>query len=96
MTGDIVRVGILADTHIPHQVKRIPANVLGVFSNVDLILHAGDLDQVSALDDLKSLAPVIAVRGNLHLRFAARYLKNVRRVWQNGSSQLPKSVHLWI
>ncbi len=80
-----VRVGVLADTHIPHQVERLPRSVIEALQGVDLILHAGDLDEPCALDDLKPLAPVIAVRGNFHLRFATR-----------SSPHLPKAVHLWI
>jgi putative phosphoesterase len=83
---DVVRVGVLADTHIPHQVETIPAWVLDTFRDVDLILHAGDLDEMCALDDLRPLAPcVVAVRGNLHLRFGT---------WS--SPHLPKAIHFWI
>ena len=78
-------VGVLSDTHIPHQVARISPAVQEAFRGVDLILHAGDLDELCALDDLKPLAPVIAVRGNAHLRFATR-----------SSPHLPRAVHLWI
>lgn len=80
-----VRIGVLSDTHIPHLAPRMPERVLEVFQGVDLILHAGDLDEVCALDDLKPLAPVIAVRGNVHLRFITL-----------SSPHLPKAVHLWI
>jgi putative phosphoesterase len=83
--GDSVRIGVLSDTHVPHLAPRVPRRVLDVFQGVDLILHAGDLDEVCALDDLKPLAPVIAVRGNVHLRFATL-----------SSPHLPKAVHLWI
>ncbi|MBN1936779.1 MAG: metallophosphoesterase family protein [Anaerolineae bacterium] len=79
------RIGVLADTHMPHSARALPAQVLQVFQGVDLILHAGDLDEPCALDALKPLAPVIAVRGNLHLRFGTF-----------SSPHLPKAVHLWI
>jgi len=89
VTGDVlggsVRIGVLSDTHVPHLALCVPRRVLDVFQGVDLILHAGDLDEVCALDDLKPLAPVIAVRGNVHLRFATL-----------SSPHLPKAVHLWI
>jgi putative phosphoesterase len=35
---------------------------------VDLVLHAGDLEDPSILHDLGQIAPVHAVRGNLHLQ----------------------------
>jgi putative phosphoesterase len=86
MIPDVIRVGVVADTHIPHAIERIPRAVLKVFQDVDMILHAGDLDEMCALDELKALAPVVfAVRGNVHLRFAT---------WS--SPHLPKAIHLWI
>ena len=36
-------VGIIADTHIPHRLKAVPQAVFEIFSEVDLILHAGDI-----------------------------------------------------
>lgn len=86
MIPDVIRVGVVADTHIPHKVKTMPEGVLRVFRNVDMIWHAGDLDEMCALDDLKLLAPIVlAVRGNVHVRF---------RTWS--SPHLPKTIHLWI
>jgi len=35
-----------------------------VFGGVDLILHAGDIYVVSVLDELQSIAPVLAARGD--------------------------------
>ncbi len=62
-----LQVGILSDTHIPYRMKRLPRIVLGALDGVDVILHAGDVDLPSALEPLRELAPVHAVRGNLHL-----------------------------
>ncbi len=60
-------VGIIADTHIPQRLKAVPRPVFEIFSEVELILHAGDIVDLRILDDLASLAPVKAVRGNVHL-----------------------------
>lgn len=38
---------------------------LRALRGVDLILHAGDVGAPEILEDLKSLAPVVAVRGNV-------------------------------
>jgi len=64
-----IRLGILADTHIPHRIAALPAQVPEIFAAaaVSIILHAGDVDEQGALDPLAAIAPVIAVRGNLHL-----------------------------
>jgi putative phosphoesterase len=59
-------IGVLADTHLPHREKELPAEILGIFQGVDLVLHAGDVDDSRFLEPLRDLAPVYAVRGNIH------------------------------
>ncbi len=61
-------LGLLSDTHVPHRLKRLPQAVLEALKGVDLILHAGDVDDPAALTPLRAVAPVYAVRGNLHLQ----------------------------
>jgi putative phosphoesterase len=58
-------VGLISDTHIPVRAKTIPRKVFEIFDKVDYILHAGDLVQLSVIDDLEQLAPVLAVSGNM-------------------------------
>ncbi len=62
-----INIGLLSDTHIPHRMKHLPDAVLDALAGVDVILHAGDVDDPAALEPLRSLAPVHAVRGNVHL-----------------------------
>jgi putative phosphoesterase len=55
-----MRVGVLADTHgffDPRLRERL--------AGVECILHAGDIDSQSVLDDIAAIAPVHAVRGNV-------------------------------
>lgn len=53
---------VVADTHsLPHR-KSAP-HILA--ERPDYILHAGDIGDLSVLDDLEALAPTIAVRGNI-------------------------------
>jgi putative phosphoesterase len=54
-----LRLGILSDTH-----GQLRPEVLGVFAQVDHILHAGDVGRPEILTDLAALAPVTAVFGN--------------------------------
>ena len=55
----------MADTHSrPH--PRAAEHVLAL--KPDAILHAGDIGELSVLDDLEALAPTIAVRGNIDSR----------------------------
>jgi len=58
-------VGLISDTHIPSRAKAIPNKVFEIFNRVNLILHAGDLTQLSVIDELQQLAPVLAVCGNM-------------------------------
>jgi putative phosphoesterase len=57
-------VGVISDTHIPH-FKKIPAGVWQHFAGVELIIHAGDLSVLSVISELETIAPVIAVQGNI-------------------------------
>jgi uncharacterized protein len=58
------RVGVIADTHIPEALPGLPKEISRIFQGVDLILHAGDITSEVVLDDLRCVAPVVAVRGN--------------------------------
>jgi len=61
-----MRIGVLSDTHIPDRAKDIPKEILADFKNVDMIIHAGDLVDLSVLDKLKMVCKNIkAVWGNM-------------------------------
>lgn len=64
------RVGVLADTHIPHRSKEMPPTVHNLLRGCDVILHAGDLESPDILEPLRHIAPTYAVRGNLHWQFS--------------------------
>jgi putative phosphoesterase len=55
----MLRIGVLSDTHglLRPEAKR-------ALSGCDHILHAGDIGRASVLEELSTLAPVTAVRGN--------------------------------
>jgi putative phosphoesterase len=57
---DRIRVGVISDTH--GLLRPEAAEALG---GVDLIIHAGDIGRDIVLDELRSLAPIVAVRGNM-------------------------------
>ncbi len=59
-----MRIGLLSDTHIPDAGTCLPHQLEAAFSDVDLILHAGDIFDASVLDRLESIAPVLAARGD--------------------------------
>ncbi len=64
LTWESMRIGLIADTHIPREVKTLPPHVRVALEGVDLILHAGDIYLIEVLDELEALAPVLAARGN--------------------------------
>jgi len=53
-------VGVISDTH-----GLLRPNALQALEGSDLIIHAGDVGNPEILDSLRSLAPLIAVRGNV-------------------------------
>jgi putative phosphoesterase len=58
--SDSLTAGVISDTHgvlIPE--------ALQVLSGVDLIIHAGDIDTQTVLNELNRIAPVAAVLGNM-------------------------------
>lgn len=61
LTGkDRYMIGVISDTH-----GRLLPSVYEEFQQVDLIIHAGDIDSKEILEKLQALAPVMAVRGNM-------------------------------
>ena len=60
-------VGVIADTHVPQRLRRLPPSIAKVFDGVALILHAGDINSLRVLDELGRIAPVVAVAGNADL-----------------------------
>lgn len=55
-----MRIGVISDTH-----GRIHPRVFDVLAGVDHILHAGDIGRPEIITELRSLAPVTAVHGNI-------------------------------
>ena len=59
-----MRIGLISDTHIPDHAKALPEQLKDVFPAVNLILHAGDIYDISVLDELEHIAPVLAAEGD--------------------------------
>ncbi len=57
-------IGVISDTHIPMRSDKIPDKVFETFKDVELILHAGDIEVKEVIEKLEEIAPVIAVCGN--------------------------------
>ena len=66
MGNSIIRIGVISDTHIPDRAKEIPKEILEAFKKVDLVIHAGDLADLSVINQLKTACVnVRAVWGNM-------------------------------
>jgi len=53
-------VGIISDTH-----GLLREEAINALQGVDMVLHAGDIDIPDVLNGLRSVAPLVAVRGNM-------------------------------
>lgn len=62
-------VGVISDTH-----GLLRPEALKALEGVDLIIHAGDIGKPEVLEVLQSVAPVVAVRGNMDKGAWAREL----------------------
>ena len=52
-------IGVISDTH-----GLLRPEALTALRNSDLIIHAGDIGKPDVIEFLKSIAPVVAIRGN--------------------------------
>ena len=61
-----MRLAIVSDTHLPRGGRALPPACVEQLRAADLILHAGDLMELSVLEALAQLGPPVhAVRGNV-------------------------------
>ncbi len=58
------RIGLISDTHIPEARDSLWPQIYDAFAGVDMIFHAGDIHELFVLDELETIAPVWAARGN--------------------------------
>ena len=64
LTGMTTRVGVVADTHCPEFLDRLPDRLFQVLRGVDLIIHAGDVNAQETIAALETIAPVDVVLGD--------------------------------
>ena len=58
--GEILMLGLISDTH-----NLLRPEAVAQLENSDLIIHAGDIGEQRILEQLKAIAPVVAVRENV-------------------------------
>ncbi|MCL6500352.1 MAG: metallophosphoesterase [Firmicutes bacterium] len=78
------RVVAISDTHIPKVGEELPPALLEALRGADLILHAGDLVDISVLEKLQELGPVVAVAGNMDYPSVRSVLPETRVVEVEG------------
>jgi len=71
----ITKIGVLSDTH-----GLLRGEVRNRLQGCDMILHAGDIGGPSLLEELRSMAEVVAVRGNVDTGPWARELPEMAYV----------------
>src|SRR2546425_11978758 len=59
MANAVTRIGLISDTHGLLRNEAVEA-----LRGSELILHAGDVGKPEILEELRKIAPVVAVRGN--------------------------------
>jgi len=62
MTNSMTRIGLISDTHGLLRKEAVEA-----LRGSELILHAGDVGKPEILEELRKIAPVVAVRGNVDI-----------------------------
>jgi len=58
--GDVAMIGLISDTH-----GFLRPEALTALKGSDLIIHAGDVGKPGIIEQLRTVAPVVAVRGNV-------------------------------
>ena len=81
-----MRLGIVSDTHLPRGSRALPADCLERLAASDAILHAGDLIELSVLEQLQAIGPPVhAIRGNVDSAQLQARLPLVRTVEADGA-----------
>lgn len=71
-----MKIGVIADTHIPDLRRSLPARVMEIFSSVEIVLHAGDITSLDVLQQLQeSVSLTFAVYGEQDSAEVRSYLQ---------------------
>ena len=75
------RIGLISDTH-----GLLRESAVEALADSDLIIHAGDIDTLNILSELKKIAPVFPVRGNMDRNINGAALPQYEIVEMDGIS----------
>lgn len=76
-----MKIGVISDTH-----GLLRAEALAALQGVEHILHAGDVGDIAILDELRKIAPVTAIRGNVDTHGACAELPATEMVELGGKN----------
>lgn len=60
-----MRIGVLSDTHVPIASPKLSDKLISCLNGCEMIIHAGDIVEMSVLESLGKICPVKAVLGNM-------------------------------
>jgi len=81
-----MKIGVIADTHIPQAQPALPAGLGRAFAGLDIILHAGDVCTLDVLRELQNTCTItMAVYGEGDDAEVQRFLEPQRVVQFAGS-----------
>ncbi len=90
--SQVIRIGVISDTHLSQPTQELKALLKGFFKEVETILHAGDLTELSVLEAFAG-KKILAVCGNMDSQVARKQLPTTR-VFQAGKYTIGL-VHGW-
>ncbi|MEE2762192.1 MAG: metallophosphoesterase family protein [Pseudomonadota bacterium] len=70
-----MNIGVIADTH-----SKMRPEALEALADSELILHAGDVGRDDVLEALETIAPVVAIRGNIDKAGRAATLPDIEEL----------------
>lgn len=81
-----MKIGVIADTHIPQAQPALPAGLGRAFAGLDIILHAGDVCTLDVLRELQNTCTItMAVYGESDNAEVQHFLEPQRVVQFAGS-----------
>ena len=75
-----MKIGVIADTHVPGGMPGLPRRVRDLFRNVDIILHVGDVCNLATLEELEEITITMAISGNRDDEIVRKYVEPSRVV----------------
>lgn len=75
----MIKIGVISDTHLKQPDKKLRELSQGLFQDVDLIFHAGDITEIAVLNSFAG-KEVVAVCGNMDSPEVRRQLPKQRLI----------------